>query len=96
MNHSNHSLRDPAIQKAFDMLERSIHRESIRNSEGALTRNTRNNTDISQISIESSTCLQVTSDDVGGDITGEMVGKFWFITDYSRTDLGDAGDVVRP
>jgi hypothetical protein len=92
----NYNYRDKGIGGAFETLERAQRRNGFREFDGALSRGTRNDIDVSQLIIDSNTCLQVTDDDVEGDITEGMVGKFWFLTDYSRTDLGSAGDIIRP
>lgn len=90
----NHNFRERSIQGAFDMLERAAKRAKVREFEGGLSRSGKGSgIDISQIVLDDATTLRVTADDVGDGITEDMVGRFWFIADYSRTD-GD--DVIRP
>lgn len=90
---TNHYGRSPEVQGAFDFLERSAKRAKAREFEGGLNRGVNNSSTVSQLYMDDATCLQVSSEDVSGSITSDMVGKFWFIPDFSRTD---GSDVIRP
>ena len=85
------------MQGAHDTLERASKRAKSREFEGGLSRTTKSGADVSQLIIDDATCIQVNTDDIGGSIDSGMVGKYWFIPDFSRTDLPpDQADVVRP
>lgn len=59
---------------------------------GAVARR-REGVDLGQLTQQEDVQLRILSSDVGGSITSEMVGLFWFVPGYS---LVGGPDVVRP
>ena len=89
----NYNFRRPEIAGAFDTLERSSRRYRKREHEGGMARTSKVDVELSQMVFDDYSFIQVQDSDVGDGITEEMVGKYWFIPDFSRTD---SDDVIRP